>query len=71
MLAVCQACQLFLPDIRGHHVLIRSDSRSRGVIHKSSRRPRLEATLHAGEQPSCVGSEQSALTQGDACAGKN
>ncbi len=28
MLTVCQACQFFLPDIRGHHVLIRSDSRS-------------------------------------------
>ncbi len=28
MLAVCQACQFFLPDIRGHHVLVRSDSRS-------------------------------------------
>ncbi len=28
MLAVYQACQLFLPDIRGHHVLICSDSRS-------------------------------------------
>ncbi len=28
MLAVCHACQFFLPDIRGHHVLIRSDSRS-------------------------------------------
>ncbi len=28
MLAVCQACKFFLPDIRGHHVLIRSDSRS-------------------------------------------
>ncbi len=27
MLAVCQACQFFLPDIRGHHVLC-SDSRS-------------------------------------------
>ncbi len=27
MLAVCQACQFFLPDIRGHHVLVRSDSR--------------------------------------------
>ncbi len=40
----------------------------RGVIHKS---PRLEATLHAGELPSCVGSEQSALTEGDVCAGQN
>ncbi len=28
MLAVCQACQFFLSDIRGHHVLICSDSRS-------------------------------------------
>ncbi len=28
ILAVCQACQFFLPDIRGHHVLIRSESRS-------------------------------------------
>ncbi len=43
----------------------------RGVIHKSPGRPRLEATLHAGERPSCVGSEQSALTEGDACAGQN
>ncbi len=38
-----------------------------GVIHKQC----LEATLHAGERPFCVGSEQSALTEGDACAGKN
>ncbi len=41
-----------------------------GVIHKSPGRPRLEATLHAGEQL-CVGSEQSALTEGDTCAGQN
>ncbi len=27
-------------------------------------------TLHAGVRPSCVGSEQSALTEGDACAGQ-
>ncbi len=40
----------------------------RGVIHKSPRWPRLEAT---GEQPSCVGSDQSALTEGDACARQN
>ncbi len=42
-----------------------------GVIHTSPGRPRLEAILHAGERPSCVGSEQSALTEGDACAGQN
>ncbi len=28
MLEVCQACQFFLPDIWGQHVLVRSDSRS-------------------------------------------
>ncbi len=28
ILAECQACQFFLPDIWGHHVLIHSDSRS-------------------------------------------
>ncbi len=39
-----------------------------GVIHKS---PRLEATLHAGKRPSCVGSDQFALTEGDACAGQD
>ncbi len=43
----------------------------RGAIHKSPGRPHLEVTLHAGEWPSCVGSEQSALTEGDACAGQN
>ncbi len=42
-----------------------------GVIHKSSGWPHLEATLHAAERPSCVGSEQSALTEGDACAGQD
>ncbi len=41
------------------------------IIHKSTGRPCLDATLHAGERPSCVGSEQSALTEGDACAGQN
>ncbi len=35
-----------------------------GVIHKSPGRPRLEGS-------SCVGSEQSALTEGDECAGQN
>ncbi len=43
----------------------------RGVINKSPGRPRLEATLHADKRTSCVCSEQSALTEGDACAGQN
>ncbi len=42
----------------------------RGVIHKLPGWPHLEVTLHAGERPSCMGSEQSALTEGDACAGQ-
>ncbi len=54
----------------GHHVLVRSDSWPI-VSYKSPGRPRLVATLHAGEQRSCVGSEQSALTEGNACAGQN
>ncbi len=40
-------------------------------MHKSPGQPHLEATLHAGERPSCVGPEQSALTEGDACAGQD
>ncbi len=43
----------------------------RGVIHKSPGRPRLEAPLHAGEKPSRLGSDQSALTEGDTCAKQN
>ncbi len=42
-----------------------------GVIHKSPGRPRLDAPLHAGEKPSRLGSDQSALTEGDACARQN
>ncbi len=42
MLAVCQACQFFLPDIRRHHVLVHSDRRS-VVSYKSPGRPRLQA----------------------------
>ncbi len=69
MLAVCHACQFFLPDIRGHHVLVRSDSRS--VVSYINHKPHLEAPLQAGELPSCVGSDQSALAEGNTCAGQN
>ncbi len=41
----------------------------RGVIHKTPGRS-LEVTLHAGERPSCVVTEQSALAEGNACAGQ-
>ncbi len=43
----------------------------RGVIHKSPGRPCLEVPLYAGEQPSCVGSDQSALTSGNTFARQN
>ncbi len=43
----------------------------RVVIHKSPGRHRLEAPLHAGERPSCLGSDQSALTEGNAWAGQD
>ncbi len=66
-----KACQFFLPDIWGHHVLVHSNSKSVVSYIKSPGRPCLEATLHAGERPSCVGSDQSALTEGDVCAGQN
>ncbi len=69
MLAVCHACQFFLPDIRGHHVLVRSGSWS--VVSHINHKPHLEAPLQAGELPSCVGSDQSALTEGNTCAGQN
>ncbi len=71
MLAVCQACQFFLPGHSETPCVNTLRQQVRGVIHKSPGRPRLEATLHAGERPSCVGSEQSALTEGDACARQN
>ncbi len=70
-LAVFLVCQFFLPDIRGHHVLVHSDSRSVVSYINKPGWPRLEATLRDGEWPSCVGSEQCALTEGDACAGQN
>ncbi len=63
--------KFFLPDNLGHHVLIRSDSRSM-VLYINHQGGLVSKRLwHAGEQPSCVGSEQSALTEGDACAGQN
>ncbi len=43
----------------------------RGVINKLPGRPRLKAPLHAGKQPYSVCSDQSTLTEGNACAGQN
>ncbi len=54
MLAMCQACRFLLMDIRGHHVLVRSDSRSVLSYINQLGQPRLEVTLHAGKQSSCV-----------------
>ncbi len=42
MLAVCLACQFFLPDIRGHNVLVRSDSSSVPTILRVLKGPPFE-----------------------------
>ncbi len=60
ILAVYQASQFFL-----HHVLVLSDSRS--VVSYINHQGGL-VTL---QRPSCVGSDQSALTEGEACAGQD
>ncbi len=59
MLAVCRTCQFFRPDIRGHHVLIRSDSRSvvSYINHQGGLVSKRLCTL--------------ALTEGNAYAGQN
>ncbi len=48
-------------------MLICSDSRS-VVSYINHHGGLVSKRLHAGERPSCVGSEQSALTEGNACA---
>ncbi len=71
MLAVCQACQFFLLDIREHHVLVRSDSRSvvSYINHKGGLVSKQLCTLANDLLVSAQ--EQSALNDGDACAGQN
>ncbi len=61
MLAVCRT---ILPA--GH-----TGKPCASTCHKSPGRPRLGATLHAGEQLFCVGSDQSVLTEGDTFPGQN
>ncbi len=48
-------------------MLVRSDSRS-VVSYINNQGGLISKQLHAGEWPSCVGSEQSAFTEGDTCA---
>ncbi len=61
MLAVCRACQFFLPDLIGRHVLIRSDNMS--VVSYIN---------HQGgvSSPSGMGSAQPALAEGSTPAGQ-
>ncbi len=65
MLAVCRACQFFLPDLIGRHVLIRSDNMS--VVSYINL---LEAPLYSGRAPSGMGSAQPALAEGSTPAGQ-
>ncbi len=70
--ASCVPCLSILPaGHKGTPCASTHRQQVHGVIRKSPGRPHLEAPLHAGEQPSCVGSDQSALTEGDACARQN
>ncbi len=63
MLAVCRACQFFLPDLIGRqHV--------RGVLYKSPGRCLLEAPLYSGRAPSGMGSAQPTLAEGSTPAGQ-
>ncbi len=71
MLAVCRACQFFLPDLIGRHVLIRSDNMSVVyVLYKSPGRCLLEAPLYSGRAPSGMGSAQPVLAEGSTPAGQ-
>ncbi len=73
MLAVCRACQFFLPDLIGRHVLIGRHAlrqHVRGVLYKSPGRCLLEAPLYSGRAPSGMGSTQPALAEGSTPAGQ-
>ncbi len=71
MLAVCHACQFFLPDIRGHHVLVHSDCRS-VVSFINPQDGLVSKRLCALANNLLVwASDKSALTEGDACAMQN
>ncbi len=65
MLAVCQACQFCLLDIKGHHMLVHSDSRSvvSYINHQGGLVSERLCTL-ANDLLVC-------LTEGGACAGQN
>ncbi|KAI2645216.1 DNA polymerase II large subunit [Labeo rohita] len=51
-LAVCRAYQFFLPDLKGHDVLVSSDSMTVVYYIKSPGRTFLKAPLHSGGGPS-------------------
>ncbi len=71
MLAVCPCLSILPARHTGTPCASTLRQQVCGVIHKSPGQPRLEVTLHAGERPSCVGSEQSVATEGIACAEQN
>ncbi len=70
MLAVCRACQFFLPDLIGRHVLIRSDNMSVVSYINHQGGCLLEAPLYSGRAPSGMGSAQPALAEGSTPAGQ-
>ncbi len=70
MLAVWLGLRTFLPDLRGHHVLVCADSMTVVSYIKSPGRSFLEEPLYPSRAPLEVGSAQLALTESSARAGQ-
>ncbi|KAI2664298.1 Transposon Ty3-G Gag-Pol polyprotein [Labeo rohita] len=70
MLAVCHALCAFLPDLKGHHVLVRSDSMT--VVSYINRQggSLLQTPLHSGEGSSGMGSVQPGFIESGSRAGQ-
>ncbi len=62
MLAVFQALKYFLPDLRGHHVLVRRQH-SGGLLYQPPRRSEVTSPVQVGAPDPCVGPGQTPLTQ--------
>ncbi len=70
ILAVWLGLRIFLPDLRGHHVLVRFGQYERGVLHKSPGQSFFEAPLYPSRAPLEVSSAQLALAESSARAGQ-
>ncbi len=67
MTAVCRVLQTFLPDLKGHYVLVRSD-RTTVVTYKLPRQAYLETPFRDVKTPLGVGVSQPVVIEGSTCA---